>query len=214
MTQSFSSIGSFVLTTKTKQVVFGDAPNDDLVVEQRNSRPAKTSLIKSGVAQKIPTDELEKLMDRVESLTYSDAVAQFNLNKRQMKLIKDAIDAWSSTHIRILPYDGKLRFLIFDCRMNDPKLRVVRDESLQVHYLDFEIVHLEEFSFTMKSSSFSKLPNDDYMVRVGDNSICAFASTKLNTQFLLRNQENQEPFVSFTSPLVGSDIVFAPVPNF
>ena len=72
---------------------------------------------------------------------------------------------------------------------------------------------LQEFSFTMKSNSFGKLPLDDYAVRVGDNGICAFISAKKNVQFLLRDQELHEPLVTFQSPRLGADIVFAPVPN-
>jgi hypothetical protein len=103
---------------------------------------------------------------------------------------------------------------MFDCRMNDQKLRIARKNSLHLRYLDWEVRVLKEFSFTMKSSSFGKIPMDDYAVRVGDNGICSFVSAKKTVQFLLRDQELHEPMVIFQSPRLGAEIVFAPVPNF
>lgn len=211
---SFSGIGSSILYAKNQMVVFGDPPNDDLVVEQKHIKVKSPVLYKSGVDQNVEEDALEELMTKVQLLTYSDAVAQFGINSNLLQSIKESMKNWSSTHLRMFTHLGKLRVVMFDCRMNDQKLRVARKNSLQLRYLDWEVRILKDFSFTMKSSSFGKLPVDDYAVRVGDNGICSFASAKKNVQFLLRDQELHEPLVTFQSPLIGAEIVFAPVPNF
>ena len=210
----FSGIGSSVLYAKNKMVVFGDPPNDDLVVEQKNIKIKKPVLYKSGVDQNVEEDALEELLAIVQLLTYADAVAQFVINSNLLQSIKESMKNWSSTHLRMFTHHGKLRVVMFDCRMNDQKLRVTRKNSLQLRYLEWEVRILKDFSFTMKSSSLGKLPVDDYAVRVGDNGICSFVSAKKSVQFLLRDQELHEPLVTFQSPRIDAEIVFAPVPNF
>ncbi len=207
------SLGSSVLYAKNQMVVFGDPPNDDLVLEQKHVKVKVPVLFKSGVDQNIDGDALEELMSKVQLLTYSNAVAQFVINPDLIQKIKEATKDWSSTHLRMFTHHSKLRIVIFDCRMNDQKLRIARKNSLQLRYLDLEVRVIKEFSFTLKSSSFGKMPMDDYAVRVGDNGICSFTSAKKNVQFLFRDQELHEPIVTFPSPRLGAEIVFAPVPN-
>ena len=210
---SYSGIGSSVLYAKNQMVVFGDPPNDDLVVEQKHIKVKSPVLYKLGIEQNFEEDVLEELMAKVQLLTYSDAVALFGINSNLLQSIKESVKNWSSTHLRMFTHKGKLRVVMFDCRMNDQKLRIARKNSLQLRYLDWEIRIRKEFTFTMKLSSFSKIPMDDYAVRVGDNGICSFVSAKNNIQFLLRDQELHEPLVTFQSPRVDAEIVFAPVPN-
>jgi len=207
------SLGSSVLYAKNQMVVFGDPPNDDLVLEQKHIKVKVPVLYKSGVDQNIEGDALEELMSNVQLLTYSDAVAQFVIHSDLIQKIKVATKDWSLTHLRMFTHQSKLRVVIFDCRMNDQKLRIARKNSLHLRYLDLEVRVIKEFTFTMKSSSFGKIPIDDYAVRIGDNGICSFISAKKNVQFLLRDQESHEPLVTFKSPRLGADIVFAPVPN-
>lgn len=213
LTNSFAGIGSSVLFSKNQMVVFGDPPNDDLVVEQKYIKAKKSALFKSGVEQQIDELALDELMGKVQLLTYSDAVAQFLMNTNLLQTIKAAIKEWSSTHLRMFTHNGKLRVVLFDCRMNDQKLRVSRKNSLQLRHLDLQIRIFENFSLTVKSNSFSKLPTDDYAVRVGDNGICTFISAKKNVQFLFRDQDLHEPLITFKSPRLDAEIVFAPVPN-
>lgn len=194
-------------------VVFGDPPNDDLVVEQKYIKASSPALYKSGENQQIDGKALDELMSKVQLLTYSDAVAQFLINADLLQTIKVAMKEWSSTHLRMFTYESKLRVVFFDCRMNDQKLRVSRKNSLQLRYLDLQVRMFEDFTFTMKSNSFAKLPTDDYAIRVGDNGICSFISAKKNVQFLFRDQELHEPLVTFQSPQLDAEIVFAPVPN-
>lgn len=212
-TNPFAGIGSSVLYAKNQMVVFGDLPNDDLVVEQKFIKVKTPALFNSGVDQHINEQALDELMGKVQLLTYSDAVAQFLVNVDLLQTIKKAMKEWSSTHLRMFTHDNKLRVVLFDCRMNDQKLRVSRKNSLQLRYLDLQVRIFEDFSFTMKSNSFSKLPTDDYAIRVGNNGICSFISAKKNVQFLFRDQELHEPLVTFHSPRLDAEIVFAPVPN-
>ena len=159
-------------------VVFGDPPNDDLVLEQRNLKSSKSVLYKEGITQDIEASALEDLMDKVRLLSYSDAVAQFNLNLNLFQQIKDSIKKWSCTHIRIFTHQGKVRILFFDAK------------------------------------SFAKIPIDNYLVRIGNNSICTLIPSNKDIQYLIRDQEIYEPFITFMSPRLGVDIVFSPSPNF
>ena len=81
-----STIGSSVLLSKNSMVVFGDPPNDDLVLEQRNLKSSISVLYKEGITRDIEASALEDLMDKVRLLSYSDAVAQFNLNLNLFQL--------------------------------------------------------------------------------------------------------------------------------
>ncbi len=210
----FSGIGSNVLYAKNQVVVFGDPPNDDLVVEQKYIKVQSPSLHNSGAKQQIDEHALDELMSKVQHLTYSNSVAQFIINSELLQQIKIATKEWASTHIRMFPQNGKLRVLMFDCRMNDQKLRVSRKSSLQLRYLDLPIRVFDTFTFTLKSGSFSKLPVEDYAVRIGDNGICAFIASNKNVQFLFRDQDLHEPLITFASPRLAAEIAFAPVPNF
>lgn len=214
MNNPFSTIGSSILFAKNQLVVFGDPPNDDLVVEQKNVKFSTTALFKSGISQEVPKIELEKLMGQVQLLTYSDAVAQFPMNSDLFEKIKVATVKNSSTHIRMFTHNDKLRFSLFDCRMSDPKFRFAKENSFEIHYIDHQILRNGDFTFTLKSDSFGKLPKDDYIVRVGDNSICTLTPAKKNVQFLMRDQDLQEPLFTFQSNQVGCEIFFAPDPNF
>ena len=209
-----STIGSSVLLSKNSMVVFGDPPNDDLVLEQRNLKSSKSVLYKEGITQDIEASALEDLMDKVRLLSYSDAVAQFNLNLNLFQQIKDSIKKWSCTHIRIFTHQGKVRILFFDCRMGDTKFRVTRKNSLSVHFFDLQTILIEEFTFTFKAKSFAKIPIDNYLVRIGNNSICTLIPSNKDIQYLIRDQEIYEPFITFMSPRLGVDIVFSPSPNF
>jgi len=211
---TFASIGSSILYAKNKIVVFGNPPNDDLIVEQKYLKKLPSKLLKSGIEQKIDTRFLDELADKVQLLTYSDAVAQFFINADLLEKIKKVIEDYSSTHLRMFTHNGKLRFFIFDCRMSDQKLRVSRRNSLQLHYIDVAIQIKKDFTFTIKSNTFKKIPKDDYAVRVGENGICSFTPAKKNIRFLIRDQELSEPLVTFQSPLLDAQIVFAPAPNF
>lgn len=209
-----SGIGSSILFFKNSMVVFGDPPYDDLIVDQRNVKSSKPTLYKEGILQDIEESAIEGLMDKVRMLAYSDAVAQFNLNLNLLQQIKDSIKKWSCTHIRIFTYQGKIRILFFDCRMGDMKLRATRKNSLSVHYLDLQVILIEEFTFTFKAKSFAKIPFDDYLVRIGNNSICTLIPPNKDHQYLIRDQEIQEPMIIFKNPHLNSDIVFSPAPKF
>jgi hypothetical protein len=184
ITQPFSRIGSYVLYAKNQRVVFGDPPNDDLVIEQKHITTTHCCLRKSGVDQKIESQALEDLMSKVQLLTHSDALAQFAINADLFSKIKQIIKNRSSSHLRIFSINGKLRVYIFDCRMNDQKLRVARKHSLQLQYLDLNARIFRDFSFTIKSSTFIKLINDEYVIRIGDNGICSFMTAKRDINFL------------------------------
>ena len=209
----FPGIGSSVLFAKNQMVVFGDPPNDDMIVEQKNVKSKTPVLYKSGIEQSLDESALNDLMSRVQLLTYSDAIASFQINADLLRQMKDQLSKWSCTHIRMFTHSDKLRVNMFDCRMNDHKLRVSRKNSLLLHHLDLEVRMFKDFTFTMKCSSFVKLPTDDYAIRVGDNGICLFMPAKSSVQYLLRDQELHEPMVTFQSPRVDAEIVFAPVPN-
>lgn len=211
---SHSSVGTFVLIHSGHIVVFGDQPHDDMVVLEKTTTVKYPALYKSGKRQTIARERLDQLMHRVHLLTHASALAQFSLNADLLGQIKEISAQFSTTHMRMFSNEEKLRIVLFDCRMNVPSLSIKRSNSLQLHYFDLDIRLIANFSCTLKSTSFAKIPIDDYVVRIGDNSICALVPAKKSVQYLIRDQEIQEAIVNFQSPLVGADIVFAPETNF
>jgi hypothetical protein len=211
---SFNSFGKSQLHCNNRFAVFGDKPNDDVVVYRPNVAFKKPALHIDGVNQSVPADALEHLMTQVQSLTVCDANAIFALNKSDFDFIKQICIKKDVTHIRFHTKNNMLRIVMVDLRMQDELLRIQRKRSQQVFVIDLEIRIVKDFSFTAKASSLKKLPSQDYSVRIGSNGISVFTSITEESHYLIRDQRISEPLISFFSPRLDSDILFSPVPNF
>ena len=63
-----------------------------------------------------------------------------------------------------------------------------------------------DFSVTLSSKSFLKLPQHDYSVELLENGIVEFISMDDSIEFLFRNQQIQDPIVEFTNEKLGREI--------
>ena len=209
----FQSIGSFTLICPGQAVVFGDAPNNDLVVIERSSKFKKTALFENGVEKNYDPKVLIDLSNKIQSLTHADTVCQVGIDNSLLKFIKQGISKWSSTHLRLFTYQEKLRILFFDCRMNVQTHRVLRKKSLITYHMDLDIRFIEDFALTLKAASFVKISQDDYLLRIRSNGIVSFEKIDDEVSYLMRDQRLQEPLISFYNSRIKSDIVFSPAPN-
>jgi hypothetical protein len=60
-----------------------------------------------------------------------------------------------------------------------------------------------DFSVTLTSKSFLKLPQHDYSIELLENGIIEFISLDDSIEFLFRNQQIQEPIIEFTNEKLG-----------
>lgn len=203
-------IGSNVLFSNGHVAIFGDLPNNDLVFVKRFKGKLKSELFERNVNQDIAENECDELMKKVLLLGYTDALALFSFSEVQIKLVKQTIKKLSATHIRLYIHDDNLRIAVFDYRKFSAENRLQRKKTLLIEHLDLSIRVIDEFSFTLLASSFSKLPTQDCNVRVGANDICAITPVKGDddSTYYYRNQLVIEPMTVFHSARISQDISF------
>lgn len=207
--QKYANLGSFVLISSTSFVVFGDEDNNDMIlVGNFKTKIHDTSLFHDNVKVDVGYKECDKLLESALALTYSSANAMFLITDDEIKLIKSAINDVDATHIRIHAENNKVRISVFDYRKFIESTRINRKQSQKLLYLEMDDESDSEFSHTINANSFNKLPVKDYLVRVGDNSICEFAPMNENVKYLFRDQQIIEPLTTFYSTKVNQSISF------
>jgi hypothetical protein len=195
----YKSVGDHLLLTPKTFVIFGNIENDDLLLIGINKSTTSPCLYYKEEKQKLNSDKCLDLLNKVEMLSKSSAYAMLTLTDDTIRLIKDTIGKLNATHIRLYDYENKLRISVFDYRNYIQSARIDRKTSQKILYLDLDSRITQSFSFTIDASSFGKLINQDYLVRIGINNICEFSPLKDEVKYLLRDQEVIEPVTTFFS---------------
>lgn len=156
------------------------------------------------------------LIPFIDSCLNSDSVSLFSLTDNRIKAIKLAIKALDATHIRFYHKGGSVWVNIFDYRCFLYDYRIKKQHPFEVGTLNLSKRSEMDFSFTMNAKSFTKILQQDYSVRIGDNGYAEFSSAEPNNfsfYYLIRAQEVVEPVVEFFNDQLGSNICFVPSPN-
>ena len=206
-------IGSTQIRTTKAIAIFGDRPNDDLVLYKPRHKSRTYTLLDAGKKVNATLEDIERRMARIESLSHSEGLAMFTLQRQDLDLLQRLGKSKSVTHVNFLSREKSIKALLFDCRIFDSILRLHRKNTLKVFEHDFHAESNLDFVFSMKVSTLLILPKNDYLVRIGDNGVGVFEDSANDTQYLIRDQKATEPFISFFSPRLNSNIVFSPDPK-
>lgn len=213
-TKRYKHLGIFTLISPGRYAIFGNEDNDDMVFVCKTKLATKVpELFNKQSKLNVSSEECVELWNRIDGLSKSNAYAMFTITNNEIKLIKDAISEIDGTHVRIHAENNKVRFSVFDYRKFIESGRISRNQSQKIVVLDVDGVSNTDFSQTIFATSFNKMKNEDYLIRIGDNSISEFAPMNDEVKYLFRDQEIVEPITTFYSPRLEQDISFVFHPN-
>ena len=207
--KKYQGIGSHLLTASNYFAVFGDVnKNDDLIVLGNLKEKVSPLLYKNKIKENYSKSMCAELLINVQKLTQSSAYTLISLSQKDVWLLKKEIVRINATHLRLHNHDGNLRISIFDIRRFNEVGRIKRKVNHNTTYMDFYQPTTTEYSCTIFASSFIKLKDEDYRVRINTNDICQFESSNDDVKYLMRNQKIVEPMTVFHSNLLNLDICF------
>jgi hypothetical protein len=205
-----------LLIPPNRFIGFGDEETDDIVVNGAITTKIKTISEITDDGQFEAFDLDSNVISFIDSCQSSDALSLFTLTDNRIKEIKLAISALDATHIRFHHKDNSVWVNIFDYRCFLYDYRIKKEHPFQVGTLNLSKRSEIDFSFTMNAKSFTKILQQDYSVRIGDNGYAEFSSAEPNSfnfSYLIRGQEVVEPVVEFFNDQLGSNICFVPCAN-
>lgn len=202
-----------ILFTSTNFVVFSNDATD-MIVRGRCEKQ-KSSLYSGQSLTNVEKKDCDALWSKIEELLITRANTSFTLSSLVIQKLKKAITDLNATHIRFYNEESKLKIVVFDYIKFHSEYRLPRKVSQTVRYHETLINVMSDFSVTLLTSSFTRLPTEELNFRIGENGITQVTVEKSETSYLLRNQKLIEPMTVFHSTQVGRNIcfVFAPKLN-
>jgi hypothetical protein len=199
----YGSYGSsFIITPYQYLISFdGDETNDLIVKSKISYSTDKPIVIQS--KKFIQNENIDDWMTRFNKLTSSPSIQQLNLSKIHVEVFQDSVKHYKGTHLRIFTIGDEIKVRIFDFT------KFVYEITFDGGYAETTLKNVKpksNFSVTLSSKSFLKLPQHDYNVELLENDIIEFISLDDSIEFLFRNQQIQEPIVEFTNEKLGREI--------
>ena len=205
-----------LLVPPNRFIGFGDEETDDIVVIGAIETKIKT------ISELTEDSEIEafdldpNVISFIDGCQKSESVALFTLTDNRIKEIKSAIVELDATHIRFHHKDNSVWVNIFDYRCFLYDYRIKKEHPFKVGTLNLFKRSDNDFTFTMNAKSFSRILQQDYSVRIGNNGYTEFSSAeykKNDFSYLIKGQEIIEPVVEFFNDQLGSNIYFVPSAN-
>ena len=202
-----------ILFTGTNFVEFSNDATD-MIVRGRGEKQ-KSALYSGQSLTNVEKKDCDALWSKIEELSITRANTSFTLSSLVIQKLKKAITDLNATHIRFYNEESKLKIVVFDYIKFHSEYRLPRKVSQTVRYHETLINVMSDFSVTLLTSSFTRLPTEELNFRIGVNGITQVTVEKSETSYLLRNQKLIEPMTVFHSSQVGRNIcfVFAPKSN-
>jgi hypothetical protein len=202
LNRRYGTYGSFYLMNINQEViVFGSLDNDDMVTKSSLPIVRKNiSMFDKNKLLDIQTSGLESLYENFNQQISASTIGIFTLNQSYLPLLFDTIKHYNITHIRFFTDNNKVFIRLFDYRnfVNDITPLIDDNFSLSQTILN-DVETYADFTFTLKASSFSKLPTHYFEIEVLENGVVGFISQDNDDEFYFRDQEVIEPIVSFTN---------------
>jgi len=203
--RNFGSYGTnFILTTNHNVISFNDDVSNDLIVKSKFSHPSDKSVIFQKNKKTIKDEQVDDWLVNFNKLTRFPSVQEFNLSKSTVDTLQDSINHYDVTHLRFFTENGQIKIRLFDYRKFVYEISFIN--GAYVETILKNVISIEDFTFTINSSSFLKLPINDFNVDVLDNGIIDFISQDDDVEFFFRDQEIQEPIIQFTNEKSGREI--------
>jgi len=218
LNRKYGTYGSFYLiNTNQEVIVFGSTDNDDMVT--KSSLPIvrkKISMFDKSDVLDIPTNELENLNQKFNQQISSTPIGIFTLKQSYLPSLFDSVKHYNITHLRFFTENNHVVIRLFDYRNFVNDITPLIDETFAISQIILnDIETFTDFTFTIKSSSFIKLPTHHFEIEVLENGIVGFISQDNDDEFYFRDQDVIEPIVSFTNEKHGfqTSILFLPTIN-
>ncbi len=197
----YGSYGScFIITPNQYLISFDDDETNDLIVKCKISYSTDKPIVIQS-KKSIQNESIDDWMTRFNKLTSSPSIQQLNLSKVHVEVFQDSIKHYKGTHLRIFTDNDEIMVRIFD--FTKFIYEITFDSGM---YSETTLKNLKpktDFSVTLTSKSFLKLPQHDYSIELLENGIIEFISLDDSIEFLFRNQQIQEPIIEFTNEKLG-----------
>jgi hypothetical protein len=144
--------------------VFGSIDNDDMVT--KSSIPIvrkKISMFDKNDVLEISTIKLEDLYQKFKQQILVIPIGIFTLNQSYLSPLFDTIKHYNITHLRFFTENNHVFIRLFDYRNFVNDVTPLINENFSVSQIILN--HVEtytEFTFTIKASSFLKLPSHHF----------------------------------------------------
>ena len=200
----YGSYGSsFIITPNQYLISFDGDDTNDLIVKSKISYSTDKPIVIQ-TKKPIQNESIDDWMNRFSQLTSSTSIQQLNLSKTHIDVFQDSIKHYKGTHLRFFTDDGQIRIRIFD--FTKFIYEITFDGGMYSETTLKNVKPKTEFSFTLSSKSFLKLPLHDFSIELLENGIVEFISLDDSIEFLFRDQQIEEPIIEFTNEKLGSRI--------
>ena len=215
LNRKYGTYGSFYLiNTNQEVIVFGSSNNDDMVT--KSLFPIirkKISMFDKNDVLNISTNELEDLYQKFNQQISVTPIEIFTLEQSYFSSLFDTIKHYNITHLRFFSENNQVIIRLFDYRNFVYDVTPLIDERFAISQIILNGVEsFTDFTFTVKASSFLKLPINNFEIEVLENGVVGFISQDNNDEFYFKDQEVIEPIVSFTNEKhnLQTSLVFLP----
>lgn len=196
--KEYQSFGSkFIITPKQELICFWfDGETTDLISKFRFPYlSVKTPQIVELADKNISNEQNQSILNDFTRLTTDTLVEIFKFNRKYLESLQDTIRLIDATHIRFFTKNERIYIRVF----NLPKLRC-ESSFIDGAYYETWLAgdnSLNDFTFTLNSTSFLKLKKADYEINVLKNGIIDFVSLDFDGEFYFRTQDIVEPIIEF-----------------
>lgn len=207
--KKFGSYGEHFIVTKNQSVIiFGNEDNDDYgVVAPFGFFQKNPSMYSRNTLVKVQVQYLNDLIDRFHEEANVLPIEQFLLKSTYISAIQDTIKIYNATHIRFYSEQNQIKVAIFDYRKFVNEVTPLIDKNIAIAELIIsDVESFSDFTISIKSASFLKLPVENFDIEVLSNGLCGFTSLDTDFEFYFRDQEIQEPVIKFLNEKHNLDI--------
>jgi hypothetical protein len=165
LVRQFGSFGSYFLITPELSVIgFGEESNDDFAFKSFFNLSTKKSTLysKEGLIH-VSSQNTDVLLTRFNQLIDSTPSNSFHLSSNLITVLQDTIVFYNATHLRFYSHKRKIFVSVFDYRKFVNDVTPLVDKHTAIAEIELEDIRSSvNFSYTIKSSSFLKLPTHSF----------------------------------------------------
>ena len=103
--------------------------------------------------------------------------------------------------------NNKLNVTVFNYRQYVHDTNPISEQHMFISELVVNDQLVTDVDFTIRSSTFLKIPSTDHQVEYFENNVISFLSLDDDLEFFIKDQMIQEPVIKFTNEQLGREIV-------
>lgn len=206
--KEYQSFGNQVILTSNRELICCsfDGETNDLIAKFNfpYKIQIKTNQLIDLGKEIVVKEQNQSILNEFTRLTTDTLVDIFKFNRTYLEAIQDTIRLIDATHVRFFSMNERIYIRVF----NLPKLICESSFTDGAYYETWFAgdSSLNDFTFTLNSSSFLKLKKTDYEVNILENGIIDFVALDFDGQFFFRNQDIFEPITEFKHETLNTNI--------